>query len=264
MFSKLIKILLFFYVICCISAYSVQKHFIFNAEQIPEDYNYGYGKEYEIPLSDNITMNALMVPANHEQKERKALLYLHGNRGSIRFGKYQIRTMQNLGYDILIPDYRSYGKSEGDIKNQEQLLADVQKAYNFLKEQYDESNIAIVGYSLGTGMASYLASRNEPGQLFLVAPFTSLTAIKDQYLWFLPDFLLKFPLPVKVYLEGVKCPVHIIHGTEDKIVSYNFAKELFELFPEKVKLYTAYGIGHRRIIFDPLLREVLSRELALN
>lgn len=59
-------------------------------------------------------------------------------------------------------DYRGYGKSEGNISNQEQLYKDLSCVYTFLLSKYDKSNIIIMGYSIGTGLASYLASIQQP------------------------------------------------------------------------------------------------------
>ena len=261
---KLLKILSVLYILSCIVIYSIQDRFIFNPEHIEEHHRYRIGEEIEIPLDDKISMNALLIKQNDFQKPKGVILYLHGNRGSIRFGIYQIRTMQNLGYDILIPDYRSYGKTEGTIGSEGQLYSDVQKAYDHLKENYNEEQIIIVGYSLGTGMASYLASHNNPARLFLVAPFTSLTDIKNKYLWFLPDFLLKYKLPVKKFIHDISCPITIVHGTHDRVVDYSFSEELKSNFSDKIDLITVQREGHRRIIFAEKLAEALYNGLVGN
>lgn len=258
---KFFKFLIVLYVIACIALYSLQDRFIFNPEFIEDHYRYRIGEEIEIPLDDKISMNALLVKQNDHTKSKGAILYLHGNRGSIRFGIYQIRTMQDLGYDILIPDYRSYGKTEGSIQSEKQLLQDVQKAYDYLLQSYDEQDIILVGYSLGTGMASYLASKNNPDKLFLVAPFTSLTDIKNKYLWFFPDFLLKFKLPVKKFMHDITCPVTIVHGTHDRVVDYQFSEELKSIFTKKIDLVTVNREGHRRIIFHQALQNALASKL---
>lgn len=250
------KIVIVIYTIGCIAIYAVQERFIFNAEQIAEDFNYGMGQEVEIPLDASVDMNALWVK-DAAPSSKGVILYLHGNRGSIRFGTYQIRHMRDLGYDILIPDYRSYGKTEGKICCEEQLLNDVQKAYDFLKSKYPENKISIIGYSLGTGFASYLASKNNPKQLLLIAPFTSLTDIKNKYLWFLPDFLLKFKFPVTQFLETSNCPITIVHGDADKIVDYKFSTDLKNKFKDKINLITADNVSHRRIIFDHSLKTTI-------
>ncbi len=219
------------------------------------------GTEVEISLDDKISMNALMVKQSDLGKSKGVILYLHGNRGSIRFGIYQIRHMLDLGYDIIIPDYRSFGKTEGKINSEKQLYGDVQKVYDYLKQGYNEDQIVLVGYSLGTGMASYLAAENNPSQLLMIAPFTSLADIKNKYLWFFPDFLLKFKLAVSGHIQNIRCPITIIHGTNDRIVDFDFSKRLWLKYKDKVELVEANRESHRSIIFAELLRQTLQQKL---
>lgn len=255
----LFKIIVFLYLLGCTGVYFMQEKIIFHPEHLQENYRFKFGEEIEIPLDDNLSMNTLLVRAQPGKRSKGAIIYYHGNRGSIRFGTHQIRTMKHLGLDILIPDYRSYGKTEGEIKSQKQLLNDASKAYAYLKQHYQEDKSYVVGYSLGTSMASYVASINQPAHLFLVAPFTSLTAIKNKYAWFIPGFLLKYKLPVIKFVKNVPCDISIIHGTNDKVVDYDFSTKIKDKYPDKTTLYTVEGQGHRRIIFDEALESALNK-----
>lgn len=259
--KTLIKILLAIYILCCAAAYTLQEKIIFHPQDYPEFQPYKGGQEIEIPLEEGLTMNALLVPHTKAKKSptpksKGAILYLHGNTGNIRRAGYQIRNQRNRGYDILIPDYRGYGKTEGQPESDKQMLEDANKAYQYLKKNYNEKNIYIIGYSLGTGMASYIAKENNPAHLILIAPFTSLTDIKNKYLWMFPNFLLKYKLSNRAHLKNSKTPTTIIHGTNDHVVDYRFSEELKQLYPQ-VDLHTQEGIGHREIIFR--ISDVLDR-----
>ena len=240
------------YILSCVVLYIIQDHFIFNAYPLPADYTFNTGQEIELPLDDGLSMNCLLIPQNQSHRPNGAILYLHGTRGNIRFGIHQTRQMTGLGYDIFIPDYRSYGKTEGRIVSEQQLYNDVQVAYDYLSDRYDK--IIIIGYSLGTGMASYLSQNNDPLHLVLVAPFTSLTDIKNKFLWMFPDFILKYKLPVEHHLEFANCDVTIVHGTDDEVVDYDYSVRLKELFPNKINLITAHNQSHRGVIFSEELR----------
>jgi len=253
---KALKIIVIIYCLLSLALYLIQEKLIFAAHPTAQNQKFRAGYEVEIPLEDNLTMNTLILPVKPSSRSKGAILYLHGNKGNIQRGIYQTRTMANRGLDIMIIDYRGYGKTEGQPISDKQLLADAQKAYQYLKKHYDEKQIYIVGYSLGSGMASYLAKTNDPAHLFLVAPFTSLTAIKDQFLWMFPDFLLKYKLDNAKHLKDLKTPTTIIHGTDDTVVDYKYALELKEINP-KVKVITSNGQSHRGIIFDPLLAKAL-------
>lgn len=252
----LLKVLFAIYALLCIVLFFVQDHLIFAAHPYPNATSYGQGTEYEIPLTENLNMNALLLSAKPSRKSQKVIMYLHGNKGNIKRGVYQTRVMKNMGCDIFIIDYRGYGKTEGKPRNDKQMLHDADLAYQFLKQQYEEENIYVIGYSLGTGMASYIAKMNDPAHLFLVAPFTSLVDIKDKWLWMFPDFLLKYKLDNRKHLKDVKCGVTIVHGTDDNVVDYAFSEELSALYPH-VELKTIRGEGHRGVIFDSVLSKAI-------
>lgn len=240
------KILVFLgviYILASAALFFLQERFIFDPHPIPDNQVLS-GEEVYLPLGDGIDMHCLWTKGT----SNKVILYFHGNRGNLRRASYQANRFNTDGHSVFIPDYRSYGKTKGKLKNNKQLLSDAEKAYDFLKKHYSESNIMIVGYSLGSGMASHVARNAKPNHLVLVAPFTSLVDIKDTYLWMFPDFLLKYKLSNKDHLKEVSCPVTLIHGTADKVVQYKFSEELKRLYPQS-RLITKEGTGHRRIIF---------------
>lgn len=252
--KNLFKLLLVLYVLVCVLAFFFQSKFILHPHALNESKKFRAGEEVEIPIDEDLFMNCLHVKA---QPSKGVVLYFHGNTGNVGRALYQSRLVFDMGYDLFIPDYRGFGKTEGEAWSDKELLSDANKAYEYLLTKYDEKNIYVMGYSLGTGMASYVTSKHNPQHLFLVAPFTSLTDIKNQYAWFLPDFLMRINLPNERFLADVSTPVSIIHGTNDNIVNYRFSKQLKEKFPDKVKLITSENQSHRGVIFDPLLRKEL-------
>ncbi len=249
--KSLLKTFFVIYILICGALYFVQDKIVFRPDQLPENYTFRDGEEVELEVDEGIYLNCLWMK---ERNSKGVILYLHGNRGSNRRCWHQANNMSGNGYDIFMPDYRGYGKSDGQIVSEKQLFADVQKAYDFLKEYYDEKNIAIAGYSLGTGMASYLAANNDPQQLFLVAPYLSFTDLKDRRAPVIPDFLIKYPLKNEEFLKDVKCPVTLFHGTRDEIIPYDSSEQLAALQPDLISLVTVKNTGHRRVIFSPEFR----------
>ena len=255
---KWLKLLFTLYMMACLGLYLIQDSLIFDGHPYPESQSYSQGEEVEIPLTDELSMNCLLIKAKAGTRSKGVFLYLHGNKGNIRGSVYQCRKLLNRGLDIFIIDYRGYGKTEGSPVNDRQVLEDANKAYAYLKQHYEEKNIYVIGYSLGTGMASYIASQNTPAQLILVAPFTSLTDIKNSFLWMFPDFLLKYKLDNERHLANTDVPVTIIHGTEDQVVDYGFSQKLKVRYPE-IELVSVSGQSHRGIIFDPGLKTILDK-----
>ncbi len=253
MIMKLIKILLVLYIICCVVLFFGQEKAIFKPHKLDEGKNFGIGEEIEIEVEEGISLNCLLIK---EKNSRGVLLYLHGNKGNLGRGIYQSRSMRNRGLDVMIVDYRGYGKSDGRPISGKQMNADISKVYKYLNDRYEEDNIYIVGYSLGSGMATYLAGTYDPAHIILVSPYTSLVDIKNQFLWMFPDFLMKYKFDNKKHLKQTDSKVTIVHGTSDNVIPYKHALELKKINP-KIELKTSEGQSHRGIIFDRLLDEAL-------
>lgn len=246
------------YIVLCAVLYVAQDYIIFDPVKLDESFRFREGTEVEVPVDGNISLNCLLIP--HENAQG-VILYLHGNRGSNRRCLRQADMLTGMGYDVFMPDYRGFGKSEGRITSQKQMLKDIQAVYDHLKQSYDESQIVIVGYSLGTGMASYLASENHPRHLFLVAPYLSFWDLKNRKFPLVPDFLIKYPLNNKKYLANARCPVTLFHGTEDEVIPFDSSEQLKALNPSIIELVRMDDTGHRRSIFHQSFRSGVATAL---
>ncbi len=246
------------YLSFCGWLYFDQERILFLPDKLPADYVFGQGEEVNIEVEKGILLNCLWLK---EPKARGVILYLHGNRGSNRRCLHQAETMKGNGYDIFMPDYRGYGKSGGEIVSESQLQGDMQQVYDFLKKHYAEKEIVVLGYSLGSGFASYLAANNHPQQLILLAPYSSMLDLKDDRFPLIPDFLLKYPLNSKEYLRKATLPVTLIHGTSDEVIPFECSEKLKAIRPGTIHLVTAREESHRSVIFSQVFRETVSQLL---
>lgn len=251
--KRIVIVLFSLYALVCSVLYFQQERLIFHPDKLGEDYVFSEGEEVELPVSEGISLNCLWMK---EPNSRGVILYLHGNRGSNRRCYHQAQTMAGDGYDIFMPDYRGFGKSDGEIVSEEQLFGDVQAAYDFLKKHYEENQIVVVGYSIGSGMASHVASQNRPQQLVLLAPYTSVTDLKDSRAPFLPDFLLKYPLCSVDYLKNVSFPVTLLHGEFDEVIPFSCSERLQALNPKLFKL-VKIPEGHRGVVFSSIFQNTV-------
>lgn len=167
----------------------------------------------------------------------------------------------DAGYDIYISDYRGYGKSSGEITSESQLCSDADSIYSYFASKYDPKAIVIAGYSIGTGLASYLASTRECKTLILEAPYSSLSALADEKLPLLPEWVKKYKFRSDLTIEKVTCPVYIFHGTADRLIPYRHS-EILKKYSPKAHLYALPGLGHNAINESDLFRAELSQILA--
>ncbi len=236
------------YVVISVLLYYLQDYFLFKAEKLPPDFEFFYEnqeiEEYNIETRDGATLNGLHFKIKNP---KGVVLYLKGNSKSIKgWGKFAVDFTRN-GYDVVMLDYRGFGKSTGR-RTQKALKRDIQVVYNKLREQVSEKYIILYGRSLGSGLATKLASVNNPRMLILDAPYYSLTKVAARYAPFMPlSWLIKYPLPTYKWLKYVQCPIHIIHGTDDKLIPYKTSVKLSKIKPKQTKLYTVIGGGHKNL-----------------
>ncbi len=232
------------YVLVCGLLYFMQEKMIFFPVKLRADYKFNYTQKFEeisVLTSDKLKLSGLLFKAD---SAKGLIFYLHGNGGALDTWGNVAKPYTDLNYDIFILDYRGYGKSEGEISNEKQLYGDVQSAYDQLKKRYAENNIVIVGYSIGTGPASMLASKNAPKMLILQAPYFSLSDMMNKEYPFVPDFLLRYKFDNYAFVKKAKAPVLIFHGNADEVIYYGSSLKLQKYFKSSDRLITLQGQAH--------------------
>ncbi len=224
--KKFLIVLASLYVLVFIALYFLQEKMIFMPESLPQDYSYSFpGNFDEINLNseDGAILNALHFKV---ENPKGVVLYFHGNAGELSRWGIVVQKFVERQYDVLVMDYRTYGKSIGKLSTKT-LYSDAQLCYDYLLKSYSEDEIVVYGRSLGTTFATYVAAKNHPKQLILEAPFYSLEEVAGERFPIYPvSWFLKYHFPTHTYLEEVSCPILIFHGTDDFVVSYTNSKKL--------------------------------------
>ena len=261
---KLLLVVILGFIVGCGVFYFRQENMIFYPEALPPDFQYNFPARFdEVTLSvDGAAINALHFKTDNP---KGVIIYFHGNAGNLRGWGEVALDFTRLSYDVLIPDYRGYGKSTGKIRNEAMLHRDAAVAYNYLEERYRENQIIIYGRSIGTGIAAYLAKETQAAHAhFRVAHFQHAGPRKYHYP-FMPSMLvaliLKYPMRTDLWIADVPCPVYLFHGTEDDVVPYNSSERLLKLIRTQSRLITIPGGGHNNLGDFPLYHEELERIL---
>jgi len=229
--------------------YGLQKQFMLQPDQLPEDYSYSFPANFEevfLKAEDGATINALHFRADTDES-KGVILYCHGNAGDLsRWGELYAEFLPQ-GYDLFIYDYRGYGKSKGDL-SESAFYQDTELIYTHLRRQYQPDDIIIYGRSLGSAMATYLATNVPCRKLILETPFSSVQDLFHAYYPFLPRiFFFRFKFNNKKYIQEVKAPVIIFQGTNDWIVPYSCAEKLKPFLKEEDRFITIEGGNHNNL-----------------
>jgi alpha-beta hydrolase superfamily lysophospholipase len=241
-------VVLVIYIVISVLLYFLQDYFLFKPEKLPKEFQYFYEnqnvEEYNIETRDGAIINGLHFKV---ENPKGVVLYLKGNSKSIKgWGKFAVDFTRH-DYDVIMVDYRGFGKSTGR-RSQKAIKNDLQMIYNKIRERVDEKYIILYGRSMGSGFATKLASTNKPRMLILDAPYYSLTHVTKRYMPFMPfSVIMRYPLPTYKWLKYVACPVHIIHGTNDKLIPFSSSVKLSKVKPELTRLHSVIGGGHKNL-----------------
>lgn len=232
--------------------YLLQEKMLFRPTVLAQDHVYVFNHEFEELFLN--TDEQAVINAIHFKVERPVgvILYFHGNAGDLQRWGEITEYFVEMDYDVVVMDYRTYGKSKGPL-SEKALYNDGQMLYNYVLQQYNETDILLYGRSLGSGIASKLAATNQPKQLILESPYYSIADVaKHRFPMFPVAKLLSYELPNYKHIENVQCPVTVFHGTDDYVIPYKSGEKLVsESSKDNLKLITIQGGGHNDLIeFD--------------
>ena len=202
---------------------------------------------------DGVHLHGWFAEAEHP---RAVLLYAHGNGGNVTSSREALRFFSATFHtSILVFDYRGYGRSEG-TPTEAGLLADARAARHWLAQRtaVAETDIVLLGRSLGGGMAVDLAARDGARGLILENTYTSLPDVAVSHFPFLPvRLVMTMQLDSIAKIRDYHGPLLQTHGDADRTIPFELGKSLFEAANEPKQFVCAPGGGHN----DPPTREYL-------
>ncbi|MDF1757506.1 MAG: alpha/beta hydrolase [Legionellaceae bacterium] len=236
--------------------YLLQRNFIyFPDKQKPELYEYHATDMHEISVitKDRIKLNAWYKPSENGMP---TILFLHGNAGHIGHRMPWARKFLDSGFGVLLLDYRGYGGNKGSPSEQG-LFEDGRAALQFLNEHNIPSNkIVIYGESLGTAVATHLASENKVCSVILQSPFTSMTNLaRHHYPWIWIKPWDKFNSLDKI--SAVRSPLYIAHGKHDEVVPFSDGLIVFKQANEPKKILKIDNGSHNNLWSGLLYDEII-------
>ena len=249
------------YTLLLVITYFVQERFIFKPEKLQQDFVYKYDapfKELFFEIEEGVLINGLHFTVTNPLG---LILYFHGNTRSIKgWGRYA-KDFTRYNYDVVMVDYRGFGKSTGQ-RSEKVMLNDMQFVYDNLQVQYNEHHIIVYGRSLGSGFAAKIASDNRPRYLILDAPYFNFKKVMERFLPIVPmRFLLRFHLRTDKWIRNVNCHTYIFHGTKDWLIPISNSEKLQAINPSKITLIRIIGGGHNNLTsfvqYHNLLRDIL-------
>lgn len=246
------------YLSACLYLFLQQTRFIFFPSPViqttPEFFNLSYQEVWLPVRAGNTTVERMhgwwMSAA---QSDAKVLLYFHGNGTNIGANVDRAHRFHQLGFSVLLMDYRGYGRSEGGFPTEARVYQDAAGIWDYLvkERQIKPSQIFLYGHSLGGAIAINLAVQHpEAAGLIVESSFTSIREIVTHQgrFWMFPvDLILHQRFDSIGKVRSLQVPVLFIHGTADRMVPAAMSQQLFAAAPEPKQLLLFPGAGHNDV-----------------
>ena len=210
---------------------------------------YSIAEEVSIKTSDNITLSGWFVK-NTSAEKSPLVIYFGGNAAlassMLKYSDYfEDRSLLSV-------NYRGYGMSQGK-PSEKNLFADSLLIYDQFsnRDDVDKENIVIMGYSLGSGVATYVAQNRSPRAVILAAPFDSITNVVQAKLSFMPvKPFVKHPFDSLSRASSISSPLLVLMGSEDTLIPNKHSMNLAKNWGGTCKIKIIENKGHNDMTRD--------------
>lgn len=228
------------YAIILPALYFSQRSLIFPAPASFPDLPQGYGA-VRLRTSDGLELATAYRPA---QLGKPVLVFFHGNGDNWTGGARALDALAKAGYGVLLPEYRGYGTNPGE-PNEQGFYRDGRAALAWLAaHEIKPGRTVLIGNSIGSGVATQLASESSPAALVLISPFSSLPDVAaEKFRWLPVRWLVRDRFDNAAKLGTVKAPVLVLHGTADTMIPPEHAQRLAVANP-RARLELLPGFDH--------------------
>ena len=201
-------------------------------------------------------------------QESSTIIYFGGNAQSSENFFSNMEERQNWGYfenyNVIMIDYPGYGLSDGN-PGYDYILKMADDTYQYIREDefYGNNKIIIMGFSLGTGVATYVAASNDIDGLILIAPYDNGVNLYNNVcnIFHGPlELLVRNPFPSDQFAENVTAPTLVIASKRDEVIPYDFSLQLTKSFSDK-KFVGVNGLYHNDLLDNERVLEYIQSYL---
>lgn len=214
-------------------------------EYLPSEANLPF-EEVIFTTKDGLELSAWFIPA---EDARFTLLFAHGNAGNISHRMEKIKFFHDLRLNVLIFDYRGYGKSQGK-PSEKGLYLDIRAAYDYLSSRKIAAQ-QLIGYgeSIGGAVVIELAAQKPLGALIIDSTFSSAKDMTKLVYPFIPPWVFASRFDCLDKVKSIRIPKLFIHSINDEIVPYKLGRKLFENAAPPKEFLQIHG-GHNSNFFE--------------
>jgi len=220
--------------------YLLQGHLLFHPQPVSPTMKKA-NAELEVSYEVNgQELRGWYVHPKAETGRKKLLIYYGGNAEEV---SYTVSDLEGLKeHAILLLNYRGYGESSGS-PSELALFEDALAVYDAVAGDYDE--ISVCGRSLGSGVATYVASQRPVRRAVLITPYDSMVNVAETHYGWLPTGLLvRHRFESVQYAEKVTAPALMLSAENDTLIPANHTEALLKKWPAAAEHVVIDNAGH--------------------
>lgn len=243
-FSSWLWAIFLFVVLGIVLFYFLQRTLMYAPSKITPDKKTFQAEDMrtvQLVTHDELTLNAWYTPA---QKTKPTVVIFHGNAGHIGARMPLARHLITQGFGVLLLEYRGYGGNPGSPTEQG-LYHDARATMKFLKKEHVPlQNTVLYGESLGTGVATQVATEYpNTCAIILQSPYTTMADLgRYHYPWIPIEPWDKFDSIG--HIHTIHMPLLALHGTRDGVIPYTQGVQLFNAANQPKQWVTLPEQGH--------------------
>ncbi len=241
------------YLCICAWMYFRQRHFLYFPQETRVDArNTDFVVEH-----DGITLRGWSVNPGRDN----AVLYFGGNAERIEQMRDEFLKWIP-GTSVYLLPYRGYGANEGE-PSEKALFADALALYDEVRNRHQAKSISVIGRSLGSAIASYVASKRSVTKLVLITPFDrGVSLALAHYPWLPVSLLMKDRYESTAYLHDYRGPTLVVRAGRDEVIPAANTNRLIAALPTPPQVLDLPEATHSTVSDFPAYSETLSRFLA--
>ena len=245
------------YIVLYIILYIFQGKFLFFPQKLPMELiaiihrDFKNAEEINLTTDDNVRLHGWFLK-NSKVKPAPLIIFFGGNSDDVTNYVINIDNLKN--WNTALINYRSYGLSEGQ-PNEKNLFKDSLAIYDYFASRPDinKEKIIVMGHSLGTGVAIYVAQNRPVKKIVLISPYANIKNVAQNiFILFPVKFMLRNKFDSLSRAPLIKTPLLAIAATKDLLIPISHTINLIKHWAGPSELKLIWGDGHHSVVFNDL------------
>ena len=199
----------------------------------------------------------LYLPA-YQAGSDKVLVYFHGNGGMAYDRASKSEIWRENGFEVILAEYPGYGTndrkpSEDNFYNAARVILD--HTFN----HFPNADLYLYGESIGSGVATQMATEYDEKALIIEAGFTSLTLAASNHYFYVPvSYLIKDTYDNQQKINSIESNLYVIHGRRDRVIPFEYGQALYHTYSGPKRFYDILNGGHNDLYIHADMQKIIN------